>query len=363
MTININKIFNIAVLKKYPTSIVHFLTNRCNARCSFCFIDFDNPNTFKGELNLKEIDSLTKSLGKGLVNVNFTGGEPFARKDIIDIAKKYIINSEIESIYITTNGSLPDRVKNFLDEITNLKKSIELNFQISIDALPEQHNKIRKIKNLFENCEKTYHLINNYGLKNVNAAVAITVTAENCDDIEKIYNFLVYEKKLKKIKCILVRDEGIYKTADELKNKIFRAYDWLTNKIISDQKKNQIKNYNMNSMQGKIHNKKDEINYDLVKKIYTNNNYISPCHASSLFGIIMSNGDVYPCEILEDKKIGNLRDVDMNFMKLWDSDKNQSIKKFILGQKCKCTYECGLSFNVAGNYRYYPSLIKSIFDY
>ena len=46
---------NVYFKKAEPVSIVHFLTNRCNARCSFCFIDFDNPETFKNELTLKEI--------------------------------------------------------------------------------------------------------------------------------------------------------------------------------------------------------------------------------------------------------------------------------------------------------------------
>ena len=31
---------NILISKKEPVSLVHFITNRCNARCSFCFIDF-----------------------------------------------------------------------------------------------------------------------------------------------------------------------------------------------------------------------------------------------------------------------------------------------------------------------------------
>ena len=62
---------NILFNRKEPISLVHFVTNRCNARCSFCFIDFDNPNTFKGELSLKEIDLLTKNLGKSLLNLNF----------------------------------------------------------------------------------------------------------------------------------------------------------------------------------------------------------------------------------------------------------------------------------------------------
>ena len=33
---------NVLFKKIEPVSIVHFLTNRCNARCSFCFIDFAN---------------------------------------------------------------------------------------------------------------------------------------------------------------------------------------------------------------------------------------------------------------------------------------------------------------------------------
>ena len=104
---------NVYVTKKEPVSLVHFITNRCNARCSFCFIDFDNENTFKGELSLNEIDKLTKTLGTSLLNVNLTGGEPFARKDIIDIAKLYIKNTTIQSIYVTTNASLPERVEKF----------------------------------------------------------------------------------------------------------------------------------------------------------------------------------------------------------------------------------------------------------
>ena len=147
---------NVYLKKTEPVSIVHFITNRCNARCSFCFIDFDNPNTFKNELTLNEIDILTKNLGKSLLNVNLTGGEPFARKEIIEIAKLYIKNTTIQSIYVTTNASLPDRVADFAKTITNFDKNIELTFQISIDDLPKRHDQVRKIENLFDNCIDTY---------------------------------------------------------------------------------------------------------------------------------------------------------------------------------------------------------------
>ena len=349
---------NIAFNKSEPVSLVHFVTNRCNARCSFCFIDFDNPNIFENELTLDEIDLLTKSLGKLLLNVNLTGGEPFARKDLVDIAKLYIKNSSIISIYITTNGSLPDRVSNFIDEIHSFNKKIELGFQISIDDFPENHNKIRKIDNLFEKSLETYNLVKNKNFSNVNSHVAITVSKENCDNVENIYNFLFNDQKIKNLSCILVRDEGIYKTAEEDKLKILKAYNFLNNKIISDQKKFLIKNHNNKSILGKIHSNKDLISYKLTSSIAKTNKYVSPCHASSLFGVISAKGDVYPCEILKNKRIGNLRDYNMNFKKLWSNETNKKNVDYILKTKCFCTYECALSFNILGNWRYYPKLFK-----
>ena len=51
----ITKVINNIYFKKTPISLIHFLTNRCNARCSFCFIDFNNPKTFAGELTLMRL--------------------------------------------------------------------------------------------------------------------------------------------------------------------------------------------------------------------------------------------------------------------------------------------------------------------
>ena len=53
---------NIYLSRNEPISLVHFITNKCNARCSFCFIDFDDPEIFKGELTLEEIDTLIRIL-------------------------------------------------------------------------------------------------------------------------------------------------------------------------------------------------------------------------------------------------------------------------------------------------------------
>ena len=354
----LNVINNVYLTKKEPVSLIHFITNRCNARCSFCFIDFEDPNTFKGELTLEEIEKLTKSLGKSLLNVNFTGGEPFARKDFVDIAKLYIKNSTIQSIYITTNASLPDRIENFVKEITMLEKKIELSIQISIDDFPEKHNKVRKIKNLFDSCIDTFFRLKKYG-ENVNPCVSITVTHENCDDIKNIFEYLHVKCKVDSIKCTIVRDEGVYKTPELKRKKIFEAYNWLTKKISELSEKGLLKNYNKKSLQGRLHNEKDKISWDLIKQMYLEPKYISPCHAGSLFGIISASGLIYPCEILEDKVLGDLRKNYMNFMNIWRNESSSEAKKFIKDTKCNCTYECALAFNILGNYRYQHKLIKA----
>ena len=352
---------NLHFTKNEPISLVHFVTNRCNARCSFCFIDFDDPNTFKGELTLEEIEKLTKNLGKSLLNVNLTGGEPFARKDLIDIAKSYLRNSTIQSIYVTTNASLPDRVEKFAKEISLFSPETEMSFQISIDDLPSNHDRVRKIKNLFDSCIDTYRRLKNLNSK-INPVVSITVTHENCDDIEKIFNYLHKDCKIDSIKCAIVRDEGVYTTPSEKKKKIFEAYDWLTNKLKEKIKEKEILNYNPKSIQGKLHKRKDIISWEMIKKMYLEPKYISPCHAGGLFGIIAANGTVYPCEILEKKILGDLRKNDMNFMKIWKGQKTKEVKDFIKKTNCNCTYECALTYNILGNLRYQPSLIRSIFN-
>ena len=115
--------------------------------------------------------------------------------------------------------------------------------------------------------------------------------------------------------------------------KIFEAYSWLTNKILESTKNKTIKNYNLNSVQGKLHNKKDEISWKLTKKMYLEPHYISPCHAGGLFGIITGSGLVYPCEILEDKLLGDLRKNDLNFMKIWKNQETAEVKQFIKKNK------------------------------
>ena len=350
-----NLIKNNYVTKKFPISLVHFVTNRCNARCSFCFIDFDNPDTFKGELTVDEIRKLSLTLGNSLQNINITGGEPFARKELEDISEIYITNSKVQSLFITSNGSLPDRIETYLTKLSNKFPNNKFVFSYSIDNIEEKHDKIRKIKGLFENCIQSYKLLDKFG-NNVFGNISITVSLENYSEIMNIYNQLVDKYNVKAITSVIVRDEGIYKTPVEDKKKILDAYKLLTNKIKEDKNKNKLKGYNSKTLQGRLQNTKNSIMYENIISTYLEPKFISNCFAGSTFGVINADGKVYPCEIL-DKPLGSLRDYDMNFMKLWSDNSAQQTKKWIKDTKCNCTYECAWSFNILGNSKYQKDLI------
>ncbi|MDP7422736.1 MAG: SPASM domain-containing protein, partial [bacterium] len=79
--------------------------------------------------------------------------------------------------------------------------------------------------------------------------------------------------------------------------------------------------------------------------------FFTPCTAGSLFGVIQSDGTVYPCEIL-DKPLGDLRDYDFDFLKLWFDRPAREITTWIRQTKCNCHWECHYTYNIISSFTY-----------
>ncbi|HIJ03763.1 radical SAM protein [Candidatus Woesearchaeota archaeon] len=351
---------NCYIARKEPVQLIHFVTNHCNARCKHCFIDFANPETFRGFLSLEEIEKLTKSLGKSLFNVNLTGGEPFLRKDIFEIAKLYLTNTTIESLFISTNGFFTEFTQDFIKKFQELKTGKKLLFSISIDNFQEAHDENRKLKGLYKRALDSYHAIMDFNDPNIVANIGITVTHHNYDKALQVYEHLKKEG-VRSFAATLMREEGVVKTIDpEMKKKLLDSYVALSNAIHQDQKKGTVNCWG-GTLQGSVMEAKNMIMNRIIPDIYINNTYVAPCHSGALFGVIYANGDVYPCEILNDKKLGNLRDFDMNFMDLWNSKPVKECRSFIHDTKCTCTFECAWSINIISNAQFFPELaIKTL---
>ena len=104
---------------------------------------------------------------------------------------------------------------------------------------------------------------------------------------------------------------------------------------------------------------RETIGRQIQLKVLRENHFQIPCYAANLIGVIKSNGDVMACE-LRDDKLGNIRDFDCDFKKLWLSQKARAISKDIIENKCFCTHECFMSTNILFNPRLYPRLVSEV---
>lgn len=346
---------NVHVTRRHPVSLVHFVTRRCNARCSFCFIDFEHPSPRSLEMTATEIDRMTRTLGPRLANVNLTGGEPFLRRDLDAIAESYYANTSIRSIYITSNGSFPDRAEDFATGVSASFPDRKLIVSLSVDGFPEDHDRIRRVDGLFDRVIDTYGRLSALG-HNVEANVAITVSHENHEQIDDLYEELVSRRGVRSVTAVIVRDEGVYEVPRDERAAVLASYQRLTSRLVDDLRSGRLDGYDNASLQGRLMNRKNEMLYEIIADTYLDPHFVSTCHAATLFGVIDANGDVHPCEIL-DRPLGNLRDHEMDFDRLWRSDATRETASWIRDSECHCSYECAWAFNILGNARYQPQLI------
>ena len=352
---------NIYLKKNKPVSLILFVTNRCNARCSFCFVDFDDEasQNKKNELSVEEYKEISLSLKSSLTHINITGGEPFLRSDLDEIVLNFIKNCNLSSVIFSTNGSYPKRIKEFSENVCKKNPEVQFIFQFSIDSFPDEHDKIRKIPGLSERTFESYNIIKNSS-KNCLATCNLTVSEQNYFKIEEIYNYLTKEKNIETINPIIVRNEGVFSVKNDIKEKLLAAYTKITNLVTKQVKEKMLRGFSNFSFTGEVINAKNEISFDMIQNSYMKPKFYTHCVAGSIFGVIQSNGDVYPCEILKDSLVGNLRVYDFNFMNLWNDKKSDEMRKWIKDKKCNCHWECIYAYNLISSPKYSTKIATKV---
>ena len=114
-------------------------------------------------------------------------------------------------------------------------------------------------------------------------------------------------------------------------------------------------------LEGKVINEKNKIQYEMISETYLKPKFYTNCVAGSIFGVVTSDGNVLPCEILDnDKALGNLKDYDFDFMKLWNDTKANETRKWIKDTKCNCHWECIFTYNLISSPKYVASMATKI---
>ena len=162
-------------------SIYLYLTDRCNLKCRHCWIEplhYEGRKESGDEFDLR---FLKKAIGDareiGLNRVKLTGGEPFLRKDILDIIA-FLHDQEI-TIDIETNGTLMDK------EICEVLRTNSVNqVSVSLDSMTEeQHETFRGVKGCYQDAVKGLSLLAESG---ISTQLIMTLYKENVSEIERL---------------------------------------------------------------------------------------------------------------------------------------------------------------------------------
>ncbi len=324
-----------------PIYLVLFITSRCTLACRHCLL---GQGLIKDsyEMSLDDLEKLSQSLGR-LLFLLPTGGEPFLRDDIVEIVKIFARNNRVCNIGIPTNGSLTDKVILHTEKILDELPEVDLAVDVSIDGIGGDHNYIRNNPESFRKAVYTFRELKKleYSHPKFNANIGLTVSAYNIDKVYDIYQFLQKDLGVKTINHLLVRGNPREKKAMDFDiEKYMKFSEFLEDEV----KRGHLKGYKGFPFAGVINAIRTVRPY-IIKERLERKKQIVPCLAAQLGAVILSDGVVMPCEILE-KPIGDLKKTDFDFRKIWFSEKRREIVNYIKNNGCCCTYECFLTLSI-----------------
>jgi MoaA/NifB/PqqE/SkfB family radical SAM enzyme len=335
----------LAVGQPFSPGLLNILvTSVCDMRCRHCFFteQLDDGPRKKLQMTTREIERISETLGGNLGVLILAGGEPFTRKDLPEIARAFFTNNRLESVYMISNGQIQKRI--FPDVVRILQECPRLNVTVAlgIDGLKEQHDRIRQKPGswdiVIDTARGLQAIKREYPRLDVQTCTCFMNS--NQDTIFEWYDFLKFELKPDKVNFNYIRPPA----ADSKELEIDGArYARLAARIDEDSRRGAIKNHYAGDI-GFFKAALDVYMHGLIAKTQETQQAQLTCYAGTAGGVIYDEGTVSSCENLE--PVGNLRDYDWNFKKLWLSPAMQTRRKKA-ADGCFCTHESNC---------YYPSL-------
>jgi len=163
--------------------VVWNVGQRCNLKCVHCY-SLSQNREYTGELSSAEGRALIEDLARfGSPVVLFSGGEPFLRKDLLDLAQ--LATDLGMRAVISTNGTLisPDMARKL--------KRIGLSYVgVSLDGMEETNDRFRGVKGAFQAALRGIRNCQEAGIK---VGLRFTINRRNAQDIPGIFDLLEKE--------------------------------------------------------------------------------------------------------------------------------------------------------------------------
>ncbi len=336
--VNRKRIANLEKLNT-PTSIIFYVTSRCNLRCKHCFY-WKELNQTPKEMTLDEIKKAASSLKHPAI-FSLTGGEPTLRQDIVEISKAFCDYNRTPLINIATNASNPrivkERVSNILEKCPSLPK---LSVQISLDGLRETHDKIRGMSGSFDSVFKTIEFLKTIEDKRLYVSTNTVLSKFNKDELTELITHLNRFGIESKVQVARGINHGLYNLGKDVQSD-FNPKDPHSVELSFEELE-------------RVYGDLSELNKKLKNRFWTNMQRLKfrymlnmikekkpqfdRCFAGLVDAVVYSDGSVAHCEMT--KPFANLKDYDYDFYRLWKSDPANRMRDRI--KSCFCIHGCNM---------------------
>jgi MoaA/NifB/PqqE/SkfB family radical SAM enzyme len=318
-----------------PTEILWLnfaVTYLCNGKCRMCRIwekYRQEPGLSRGELSLPEIESfLSSEYLQKLEGVGLTGGEPFLRRDFVDLVGLFVRRHPSAFVSIATNGLSPGLIARRTREIVERYHPRLLSVSISLDGMGAGHDRMRGVKGAFERVLQTIKSLREY--PGINLGLDFTITPWNYADLWDAYElskrlgikflagFAHHSDFYYGNEQIAFQWDDRFETAADLLRRVARdraATEPLLDKLVNPNAWFMAQAPEYESRRRRLFH----------------------CHSGVHSLFLDPHGDVYPCIIL-DEKVGNVRAEPLET--LWLSSRAQEIRNGIQQQRCHCWVAC-----------------------
>ncbi|NIR51128.1 radical SAM protein [candidate division KSB1 bacterium] len=322
--------------------LIFFVTSRCNSVCRTCFY-WDSLNQ-EGDLSFEEIQTISATMPR-FRDLWLSGGEPTMREELVDIIDLFCKNNGVSTVRLPTNGLLTGRIENIVDSVFEQNPNITFHINLALDGYGETHDQIRGVPGNFE--------------KALNTLRALTPRRDRYPGFRLFVNSVVCKENYEELIDLghFIRDHF---DVDGHYFQIIRG-----NAPDLDLKDVPMENLRViyeNAMKlhrhylNKTREKPDGVPQKVFELFYLgtylftyetqfnnadhNELWKMPCLAGTTSAALDFDGKLRICELRD--PVGNLRDYDCDFNKLWESKIMRDEVKQMHEDQCDCTHICFL---------------------
>ncbi len=306
-----------------PPFLIVFINSICNLTCEHCFY-WRNLNQ-RNDLTFEEFTKLSEELGQ-IETLNLSGGEPFIRKEFAEICSLFIRNNGAKQIYVPTNGYFTDKTEAALRQVLRHPTLRLFVCEISLDGMPEYHNRFRGNPKSFEKAMETYEMLAALQKEEPRLRIHVNTVAmsENMEEIHRLTEYIHQ-------RCPAVEHQNLAVIRGDRKNPTLTGpaleqYQALYQHVAEVWRDRETGRFGSSV--------EPMLQWAKVQTIRAEAQVV-PCKAGVLSGVIYANGDVSVCET--HPPLGNLRD--KRFFEIWDSAEAKALRAQIKAKACYCTNE------------------------